>query len=459
MNQPKRKLLFITYCFPPNAESGVHRSLRFVRYLQRLGWSITVLTVDPRFYLPGTPVDTKLLRKVPSNIKIVGTSVFRGWIKAICWRNKIKKSLMRSHSKAEVVEGLSSITKRKPDTVFRKIKDALTVPFSIPDDHVGWFWSGFIKGYREMRASSFDIIYSSAPPWTAHIIGLALAKTGNIPWVADFRDPWARNPWKLDRKGIPQNMANLFERLVVKNGKYVILNTAWAKEEYKGFYKNTDEERFHIIPNGYDPEDFDGINLKKEPHQNGCFHLIHAGALYGGRDPQPMLKGFSLFMQKQHIAKGGLNLSFVGVEDRERGNLWQQVTNLGLQNNVELVNRVSHHDALKRMAQADVLIILQGGTSLCIPAKLYEYMALSKPILGLTPDGATADLIRTYPAGRVVGTEDPAKIATTIELFFNEWKNQTGAKETVAHWDTGAFSAPRLTQKLHELLKKALIQG
>jgi len=218
----RRRLLFIVYCFPPNAEAGTHRSFRFVKHLMELGWEVLVITANPEDYLPGTPVDTQRLKVLPPNLEVFRTPVLRGLAKIIHFRNFLKRSASRRVTNTIFPDSPQNKTPQKLGW-FQAFKDFISALFSIPDRNVGWLWGSLLKGYPALRGKSFDIIYSSAPPWTSHLIAYTISVLMRVPWVADFRDPWARNPWKSDRNKFQKLMAELLEKAMIKKAQFIIL--------------------------------------------------------------------------------------------------------------------------------------------------------------------------------------------------------------------------------------------
>ncbi len=452
---PKKRLLFIAYNFPPNAEPGTHRSFRFVRYLRKLNWEVVVLTANPRDYLPETPVDAHYMKHLPPDLEIIHSPVFRGLTKAIRFRDYLKQSISRSPPTKSNSSSAPNKSQQAPSH-FQTFKDLMTAPFSIPDNYIGWFWGSVLKGWRAMKRQPFDLIFSSAPPWTCQLIAYTLSKLSNVPWVADFRDPWVRSPWRSYPNAVQKRMAELLEKAVVQRATFIILNTDWTRREFRQFYKELDVEKFQLIPNGYAPEDFE--NFKQAPSSRGnSFKLVHSGSLYGGRDPIPLLKAWALFIQQLTSSKDNLLLALVGVRANQKDELTTIVSQLGMEQYVELIPHVSHQESLEIMAGADLLLLLQGGLSLSVPSKIFEYMALNKPILGLTPAGAAADILEAYPLGKVVSPDEPDAILGGICSFFDERNNICPMEEISEFIDK--YKAVNLTNELDHLLHRAILQS
>jgi len=454
-SSPKKRLLFVAYNFPPNGEAGTQRSFRFVKYLSKLNWDLLVLTADPQDYLPGTPVDVHYLEALPSDLAVIRSSVFRGLSKAIQFRNSLRN---RMGSEPPKHAETSSPVNKSPKVLsrFQQLKDFIALPFTIPDNHSGWFWGSLVRGWFAMRRQPVDLIYSSGPPWTSHLIAYALSKISRVPWVADFRDPWARSPWRVNRSKSQKAMADLMEKAVVYQARFIILNTEWTKKEFLHFYQHLASDKFQLIPNGYEPETFDVIKQTPSTGEDS-FRLVHAGSLYGGRDPVPLLKAWALFIQQMTSSPTHFLLSLVGVRDERKDALHTIVRQLGLEQHVDLVPRVSHAASLQFMAKADVLLLLQGGQSLSVPSKLFEYMALNKAVLGLTPAGAAADILERYPLGKIVNPNDSDEILAGILSFFDE-RNHVVPRKEIDEF-IKPYQALNLTKKLDHVLNQALLKA
>ncbi len=460
----KNKLLAIAFIYPPMARAGVHRSVRFVRYLKELGWDITILTAAEKYYPPQTPVDHGLNSKIPAGVNLARTAVFQGMYKLFNLKvrrakNKIggvkdKRDAPQTtpipHAELTSVAGkIKSPKSNAGKSKKQHVKDFIFDLFTLPDKEVFWLPYAVARGWRLHRQNKYDIIYSTAPPFTGHLIALFLKKSSGKPWIADFRDPWARAPMKKkELAGTFRGRAvHFFERKFIENADKVILNTDWARREFRQFYKGKLGEKFVVINNGFDPEDFENLQSANSPAP-AKFRITHTGALYRMRDPGNFFRAVDAVIDAGIIAKNEIEVNFIGIIARE---IYKSFSNLShLEDVVKVYPPVSHDEALRFQSQADVLLALQPGTNLSIPGKIFEYIALKKYILAVTIPGATADLVCNYHLGSVVDPNDFEAMKRELIQLVEKWRhdklqlNLNGAYEK--------FNGRNLTLELHHLL-------
>jgi Glycosyltransferase len=193
------------------------------------------------------------------------------------------------------------------------------------------------------------------------------------------------------------------ERRVVTRANAVVFNTRTARADFEAAYGATVATKLHVVPNGCNIADFEGLPGKSE----GRFVLLHAGTLYGGRDPSPLLEAVAIASREGSLPAQGFVLRFVGVAEGVASSLNERAARLGIGGSVECSGRVGRRESLSAMSSASALLLLQPGHALSVPAKTYEYMAARRPILTLADEGETARVIRESGAGLVVSSSDP----------------------------------------------------
>jgi glycosyltransferase involved in cell wall biosynthesis len=277
---------------------------------------------------------------------------------------------------------------------------------SIPDQEIGWLLPAISRGLNACWREHPDVIYSSAPPWTGHLVAGVIASLTGRPWVADFRDPWARAPWRSARMlRFEKRAAEMLERLVVTTADALMFTTRAARDEFVAHHGDRLADKCHVVRNGCDPATFDGVE--------GCppkdrFVLMHAGSLYGRRNPIPLLRAVASAARHGRLDPARFRLRFVGtVADVDLG---RAVSELGLDAVVECVPRVSHRESLVEIRSASALLLLQPGTTMSVPAKTFEYLAAGRPVLALAEEGETAEIVRASGIGVAVAPADEAAI-------------------------------------------------
>ncbi|MCA9734225.1 MAG: glycosyltransferase [Deferribacteres bacterium] len=469
MKNKEKKLLAIAFIYPPMARAGVHRSVRFVRFLKELGWQISVLTPDEKYYPPQTPVDHGLNNKIPEGIVVSRTAVFQGMYKLFNLKVKMgneangqvkderDKEKIAPISHDELTSLAEKIKPQKPVTKKSKkqaLKDFIFDLFTLPDKEVFWLPYALFRGWRLHRHNAFNIIYSTAPPFTDHLVALFLKKLSGKPWIADFRDPWARAPMKKQElSGTFRGRAiHFFERKFVQHADKIILNTDWAHTEFMQFYKGKAAAKFVVINNGFDPEDFENLTFSEMTGVPAKLRITHTGALYRMRDPGAFFQALSEVIDEGVINKDEIEVNFVGIIARE---LYNSFSNLAhLEDVVKVYPPVSHEEALRFQAQADVLLALQPGTNLSIPGKIFEYIALRKYIFAVTIPGATADLVKNYHLGSVVDPQDFNALKQELVNLVQKWRQNQLSVHLNGAYDK--FNGRNQSRELHDLLTELL---
>jgi glycosyltransferase involved in cell wall biosynthesis len=256
------------------------------------------------------------------------------------------------------------------------------------------------------------VIYSSGPPFTAHLAAAAMARLLGKPWVADFRDPWARAPWRDDRFAFERYAWAVCERLVVTRADATIFATRTNRQEFARHYGPAIDARFHVVGNGCDVSEFQGLESHRQREE---FVLLHAGSLYGARNPAALFKAISRAIASGAIAPGTFRLRFIGRVGLPGIDLPALVRELGLEAVVDFIPQMPRRAVLQQIVNASALLIVQPVTTVSVPGKLYEYLAAGRPVLALAePGGETADLVESCPGSVAVSADDEAAIEAAL---------------------------------------------
>ena len=198
-------------------------------------------------------------------------------------------------------------------------------------------------------------------------------------------------------------------------------------EDFRNRYPDEPRDKFVVITNGYDPETLP--KPTREPAQQ-TFNITHAGAIYGRRDARPIIRALAQIRDAGSIQAGFLNLKLVGKLEAE-AEVSAMIQSLDLADWVTIVPEVSFQESIRYLSRSQVLLVLQPDAPLQIPGKLFEYIYLKKPILALTGEGATAEIIRQYRLGEVVPPDDPERIAGAIaQLYQDSHESRVGRDES-----------------------------
>ncbi len=394
------KVLVIAYDFPPHGAIGTMRTLRVVRRLSERGWRVDVLTGDPATYLPGTPIEKPLLERVPYSVRVFRARAWRG---ASAIRDFLRR--LRAHGEQAVREASATKPSALPTTRWgrpRRVAHVLTSALTIPDKEAAWILPAVLSG---LRAGRPDILYSSAPPWSGQLVARILAAWWGCPWVADFRDPWARAPWREERLTFTKRAAQALERQVVGRANAVLFVTRANMDEFSTYYGAEASRRFHLVPNGCDPAELERV---APAPRSDVFVLLHAGTLYGSRNPMPLIEAIARGINRGVIDRARFRLRLLGKVSLTT-DLAAECQRLNVADVVEFVPRVPREDGLREMVSASALLLLQPGTTVSVPGKAYEYLAAGRPILAVTEEGETAELVRVSGVGVAVRPDEPVE--------------------------------------------------
>lgn len=367
-----RKVLMVAFHFPPAAMGSGHlRTLGFARYLPEFGWDPIVLSASELAYPRTAPIPTGV---IPENCVV-------------------HRTLALDTSRHLAIRG------RYPGFLAQ------------PDRWASWWPSAVARGLRLIHRHQVQAIWSTYPIMTAHSIARSLTKLGNLPWVADFRDPVASSV----EAGNPFSVASQqrWEQRVLEDANQVVFTTPGARQHYAERYPDAARQgRLSVIANGYDDAQFGDLPRVAPPRNGRPLVLVHSGLLYpDGRDPVPFFEALA------RLKTGGLAtpallkvvLRASGWEARYR----QEIARLGISELVSLAPPVGNRDALVEQAAADGLLLFQGSRfDRQIPAKVYEYLRIGRPLFALVgPDGDTASVLRETGGAAVTPTDDVAAIA------------------------------------------------
>jgi len=403
----KGHVLLITYEFPPKGGPGVQRPLKTAKYLSRLGWSVTVLTVkDPM----GGMMDGTLLGELPDDVRVE-----RAWslepTRLVALLRRLRGGPRREHVRAAGSRGYTSL----PRGAIRLIQ-----AFFIPDEKVGWTPWAVRAAQRIHAREHVDVVVVSGPPFSAYGVAWRVARRLDVPWVADVRDPIVGGYFFKPLTPLHEWLMRRYERKVARSAARVVTATdglsAGIASRLPGMMCPP-----VTITNGFDPDDFTGVAAM---HREG-FVLTYTGTFQGSVHADVLLEAIATLKTSGSPVIQDLRVRFVGPLDIHTPSA---VTARGLGDIVSLPGYVSHAEAVTEMVGADVLLLVLGpdaASADIISAKLPEYLGAHKPVLALVPDGLAADVVRRSGAGQVVHPGDVAGTAAAIERLHTQWREGT----------------------------------
>lgn len=413
--------LLIAYYFPPIQAVGGFRTLRFAKFLPEFDWKPVVFTASPDCVFER--VDPTLLQSCPQDLSLRRIRAFDP-IKASGRFIGSLRRLAKTGRSVAASTGTSGPNGEKhvSDTTMRQsgasrlgrwYGQCVRTFLCTPDPKIWWVPKVIPAAWRAIRSQSPDVLYTTGPPHSTHLIGFILRHLTGLPWVADFRDPWARCPWSQDAHTWRNRLDSALESACVRHAAAVVLNTDAAAQEFASHYADLPKSKFVSIPNGYDPDLREVVSelqrFELRAPRVSVTRLCHAGDLYGQRSLLPIVDAIGILTREGRR----IELSHYGDCD-QRVTVLQRIDQLGLERKVVVHPCVPHREALRQLARSDVLVAIQPGTALQIPSKIYEMMLFHQPILLIGESGATSQLILENGLGTVVSSNDPDAIADAI---------------------------------------------
>ena len=380
-----KKVLMVAFHYPPyEGGSGVHRTLKFSRYLPENGWQPIVLSAQPKAY---PQIGKEQLRQIPADI-IVKRAFALDTARHLSIRGRYLRFM------------------------------------ALPDLWISWWIDAVRAGLALVRRERPDILWSTYPIATAHLIGLTLHRLTGLPWFADFRDSMTEDNYPRDP--LTRRSYLWIERKTVKYASRLIFTTPSTKRMYLDRYPHLSGHCCVVIPNGYDEEDFAGIDAAKIATNGRAIRLLHAGVIYtDDRDPRAFFRALSRLK-----TDGAISSQSVLIDLRASGseNFYaSMLKELRIDDLVRLLPALPYRQALVDCAKADAFLLFQAAS--CnhqIPAKLYEYMRMGKPILGLTPaNGDTGKLLMEVGGSTVVDLADEDAIYQAVPIFLRSILDHT----------------------------------
>ena len=411
------KVLMISYHFPPMGGSGVHRSVKFSKYLPEFGWEPVILTVKE---YQREEMDYSLLDEVPESVEIYRTLSFEPYRLFSRFINKRKYN--NDLQTGDINQKNSTEVSLKQRTI-RFTKDFVDSLF-IPDREIGWLPFALFEAIRILKTESVDVIYSTSDPFTDHLIGYFLKKISGKPWVADFRDHWTdfffyKKPFRFREK-----LNQWVEKSIVFNANMVVVAGSPLRDYFLRQYPKINMDKIIVINNGYDSEDFESIVIPKI--QNKKLTITYVGRFSTEKNRNiNIFKAIRLLFEKLPEIKKHIQMIFIGLfshADQE------YVDNLGLQEVVDILGYQSHKKSIEHMLLSDILLLTvaeREGMEGMYTAKMFEYLAAKKPILALIPECPAATLIRKLNAGIIVPPSDEPAIRKAIHDYYETWLNGT----------------------------------
>jgi glycosyltransferase involved in cell wall biosynthesis len=437
-----KRLLFITYEFPPKGGTQSQHVAGLACRLAALGWDVTVLTVDDP---PISLVDEALLARAEACVTI-----------ARAWSLEPTRLVQALHGarRRRVSDGAAHAAGARGVTSAPRWFIRLVQACFIPDEKVGWTGFAVREAARLHSLAPFDAALSSAPPFTAHGVARTVARRLRLPWIADLRDPIVGGYFFKPASPLHAWLLRRFEKRTVAGADVVLAATDGIRD---GILSRVPGAAGRVLtePNGFDPDDFPGAAPSAG---SGAFVVSYVGAFQATIRPDVFLAAVASLRAADPDFARDVRVRFVGPLDPETT---VALARMGATELVERTGFVTYPEAITAMRASSVNLLVLGpepASRGIMTSKLPEYLAAGRPVLALVPsDGVAADIVRRARAGEVVPPDDPDAVAGAIGRLYEQWKAGAAAAPdpaVVAEFDRGAL-AGRIDGLLRELIAKA----
>lgn len=433
-----RTVLFISRDFPPSLEMGARSCAQIARYLHLYGWTPVVLTareqdIEERYLDRSDSFSENTFagsivraRTLPHPLDMIR------WISR--WARRRKRRWSRWWWLPEVASSGADPSQAKAAAPIREkswINRVLLSLLTVPDMTTGWFLPATLAGWRLARQRGAQVVFSSGPMWTNHLVGYAVAKLCGLPWIVHLRDPWASGAimWELSTT-LSDRIQALLERRALERASAVICVTNEHTLVLQRAYPHLPAAKFITVPNGFDDQEWAEIDLESRS-PNDKFTIIYAGQIYMQRSPKAIFRALNRLIAEGEIERGQLQIDFIGwCEMSESRRVEELAAEHGLANAVSLTGPRSREETLRRLTRSDLLLLLAEEFVIQIPGKTYEYLKARRPILALTPkDGAVAHLLKQTGSGWVVDRGDDEGLRAALLEAIRAWKRGEIARQ------------------------------
>lgn len=402
--------------------SGVQRTLKFVKYLREFGWNPIVLCPEPGVYHAFDSSLEEELEMLDIELYRIKASTPFHWLAPKGSSTKVTVS----NNKAQFIRKLSRL-------IF------------YPDNKRGWIKPAISKAKEIINTKKVEIVFSTAPPFSNHLIGAELKKETKIPLVLDYRDSWLNNHFMTDLFGWQKKIMHTQEEFALSKADYVLGLDEFMLET---IVRNHPDLKLNtkVITHGFDEEDFNKESEVSFRYKEGKLNILYSGLFYESNQPDIFLKALKTLFEREKELKNSIHLHFQGGLDKRIKGLIQSfdfesiVTNYGY---------VSHNEAVSNLKRADVLWMISNFSKelkQIKSGKLFEYIGSGKPILGLVHSGEASKLLDSYNVGFSAPPDNLNEIVNSLKKIITDWKERGFEKPDQEFVKN--FNRRKLTEKL-----------
>jgi glycosyltransferase involved in cell wall biosynthesis len=402
-----RKVLIITYYWPPSGGAGVQRWLKFSKYLREYGW-------EPVIYTPENPeapaVDHSLETDIPEGITVIKLPIFEPYsaykrFVGMKPGDKVNAGFLQEKEKPGRAEGFAVWLRGN---------------FFIPDARRFWINPSIKYLTKYLKDNPVDAIVSTGPPHSMHLIALHLNKLFNIPWLADFRDPWTGIDFyhQLKLTSFANKLHHKLEKKVLSTATEVTVISRDMMNEFNGIF----ERGYKLVTNGYDEEDISPLPQNQLDNE---FTISHIGSLNPARNPLILWKVLAEMGKNNPLFANALRIKLVGKVDI---GVMKSIEDFGLTEYLTRIEYMPHRDVMHEIQKSQVLLLLINNTPNAkgiLTGKIFEYLGSGRPILNIGPeDGDAAAMLKNADAGQTAGYQNEEAMQRILNDYFIKFSEQ-----------------------------------
>ena len=431
-----KKVLIITYYWPPSGGSPVIRWLKFAKYLNSFGWKPIIYTAKNAEY---PEIDHSLGNDVPSHVKVIKKEIWEPY--------QAYKRFIGAEKKTSINTGFLS-EKKKPGFL-EKISVWIRGNLFIPDARKFWINPSYKYLLNYLQSNPVDIIVSTGPPHSTHVIAMKIKEKTGIKWVADFRDPWTNIDFydQLMLSKWADKKHKTLEKKVLQFADHVITVSQTMMEEFIAIKKNN----VSVITNGFDEDEIPEADVILDEK----FTISHFGSMNKARDPVSLWIALNELVKELPGLSNDMVIKLYGKVDYQ---ISEKIKTLELDKLVKLINYIPRDKAIKEQAKSQILLLVINQTKNAqgiLTNKLFEYLSVKRPIMAIAPPiSDLARLIDYTRAGTVFDYNDTARIKAFIKGKYLEFKEKGYIKGNQNN--IHEFSRKGLTKALSDILTKTI---
>ncbi|MCC7331991.1 MAG: glycosyltransferase family 4 protein [Flavobacteriales bacterium] len=401
-----KKVLIITYYWPPMGGGGVQRWLKMSKYFREFGWEPIIFTTENG---EASVVDESIVSEIPEKTQTLRVPIWEPF--------DLYKKLLGKKKDEKIAPGMGQET--SSNSILHKLSIWVRGNFFIPDARMFWIKPSVAFLDEYLKKNTIDAIVSTGPPHTTHLIALRITKKIKIPWIADFRDPWTNIDFyhKLMLTSFADKKHKRLELEVLRNAtKVVTVTWSWAKD-----FEKIVNRKIDVITNGFDPNDF----TESEVQLDEKFSITHAGSLNEDRNPKFLWQVLHELTQELENFSQDLEIKLIGQIDVS---VQQDVKQCNLERNLTRFAHLPHGKVISHLISSQILLLpLNDVPNIngVVPGKLFEYIGAKRPILCIGKStGDASKIIQETNSGIVVDFKDKTLLKRAITSYYLEYKNK-----------------------------------